>query len=389
MTFDPDHMTMVINKNGVSCNFDCDHCGVEAGDGTVSEDMTAANYAEVLERGAEAGYESLGVTGGIEPTLDWPRTEHILQEADELGYHTKMVTSAWWANDPKMAEDWIEDIKFSSLDQIDISYEVFHDEELQKYTSKDEETHEIIARATHMALEEDIDVRFYAFAPVDRAQENRANYAKLASELVSLQQKPVSLNYSANGFLDSISIGVCDELNIISGRTTKVGYADQRLPESSFETSKLIQKVGDWQCGEDLHQTVVLTDGEMVPCCDYGAENQRDQYKAGNAQVTTLEEFETAVSQDPHYSSIMGEGGFRELLRELSDNLNLIGSKNEKLERDEVEEWLSNISSNSDDVDLTEDQLEELQNDLEDIVLEREYTDMCRACNDIRDALTL
>jgi hypothetical protein len=106
------------------CTFECDHCFVW-GSPWQTGTMTLANIREILRQGVELGtVESIYFEGG-EPALYYSILLRGVQEARALGFHTGIVSNAYWANS---LEDALEVLKpFAGLlDDLSVSSDLFH-----------------------------------------------------------------------------------------------------------------------------------------------------------------------------------------------------------------------------------------------------------------------
>jgi hypothetical protein len=111
------------------CTFECDHCFVW-GSPWQTGTMTLANIREILRQGVELGtVESIYFEGG-EPALYYSILLRGVQEARALGFHTGIVSNAYWANS---LEDALEVLKpFAGLlDDLSVSSDLAKPEALQ------------------------------------------------------------------------------------------------------------------------------------------------------------------------------------------------------------------------------------------------------------------
>lgn len=119
---------MITNK----CNFYCDHCSVCAG-----PDVNDTLSDELIKKAIDQAYyipsiRVVAFTGG-EVTLYPEKLKMAIAYAHSKGFITRIVTNAWWANTQETAQKWCIELVNCGLDEINISYDDFHAEYLEKF----------------------------------------------------------------------------------------------------------------------------------------------------------------------------------------------------------------------------------------------------------------
>lgn len=108
------------------CNFACAHCSVGS-----NPRRSFPMSDDVLER-ALMGIRQIPTarvvvfTGG-ESTLQKSRLLRGIRMAHEVGYVTRLVSNGWWAKSPELAEAWVAELKAAGLDELNTSYDDFHE----------------------------------------------------------------------------------------------------------------------------------------------------------------------------------------------------------------------------------------------------------------------
>ena len=108
------------------CNFECKHCSVGSSPRTIMP-----MPREILERAFE-GLKSVPsarvvvFTGG-EPTLRLDMLLEGIRMAKERGLRARVVTNGWWASSPAKARDMVAKLKGAGLDEMNTSYDDFHE----------------------------------------------------------------------------------------------------------------------------------------------------------------------------------------------------------------------------------------------------------------------
>lgn len=119
---------MLTNK----CNFFCDHCSVCSG-----PDKNDVLSDEVIKKAIDQAYfipsiRVVSFTGG-EVTLYSEKLKMAISYAHEKGFITRIVTNAWWANSLEKSKEYCNELVFYGLDEINISYDDFHEEYLEQF----------------------------------------------------------------------------------------------------------------------------------------------------------------------------------------------------------------------------------------------------------------
>ena len=114
------------------CNFSCPHCSINAGPWH-SEVLPLDVVTRVLEEAYYISSIQLIVTTGGEPTLFPDHLRGLVKRASELSFITRVVTNAWWASTYEKARAFLDELKSLGLDELNISYDDFHDVFLRRY----------------------------------------------------------------------------------------------------------------------------------------------------------------------------------------------------------------------------------------------------------------
>ncbi len=112
------------------CNFSCKHCSVPADSG----ELLPIN---ILLKAIDDAYEIPSIhvivfTGG-EPTLFPNHLKTGIKYAADRGFVVRLVTNAWWAESYEKAKEFLDELRSLGLKELNISYDDFHLEWLNKY----------------------------------------------------------------------------------------------------------------------------------------------------------------------------------------------------------------------------------------------------------------
>lgn len=108
------------------CNFSCAHCSI--GSTPKTKFKMSDEVFEKMFEGIEK-IKSLRVivfTGG-EATVHPEMLHEGIKRSKKLGLVTRLVTNAWWAKTPEKAYTYLEKLVESGLDEINTSYDDFHE----------------------------------------------------------------------------------------------------------------------------------------------------------------------------------------------------------------------------------------------------------------------
>ncbi|MCX8136425.1 radical SAM protein [Pyrobaculum aerophilum] len=114
------------------CNFLCKHCSVGAGP-FHDELLPIETIEKVLDQAYFISSIKVVAAAGGEPTLYLSHLRTLLKKAADLSFITRVVTNAWWASTPQRAYHFLDDLRALGLEELNISYDDFHDEWLSRY----------------------------------------------------------------------------------------------------------------------------------------------------------------------------------------------------------------------------------------------------------------
>jgi hypothetical protein len=116
------------------CTFECDHCFVW-GSPWQNGTMTLQDIRHILQQARESGtVKSIYFEGG-EAFLYYPILLAGVQEAATLGFHTGIVTNAYWATSPEDAKQWLRPFA-GSLGDLSVSSDLYHYSEVVSRQAK-------------------------------------------------------------------------------------------------------------------------------------------------------------------------------------------------------------------------------------------------------------
>ncbi|HMJ76539.1 MAG TPA: radical SAM/SPASM domain-containing protein, partial [Iamia sp.] len=109
------------------CNYECGHCSVGSSPRT-KYPMPEEIFDRVIEGLDEVPTISLVAFTGGEPTLHKQKLFNAIRRVKEKKVTVRVVTNAWWASSDEKARQWVQDLKDAGLDEINTSFDDFHDE---------------------------------------------------------------------------------------------------------------------------------------------------------------------------------------------------------------------------------------------------------------------
>lgn len=216
---------MLTNK----CNFFCDHCSVCAG-----PDVNDVLSDELIQKAIDQAYfipsiKIVAFTGG-EVTLYPEKLKRAIAYAHSRGFITRIVTNAWWASTKEKANAYCQELADCGLDEINISYDDFHAEYLERFGG-----------------EQNV---IYAIQASQKAK------LSLLIGIVLSPQNNINGNY--------IQRHIEQKIEYFEGKVAPFGRAREKLPEEYFSTD---DKVED--CDEAGASLVILPTGEVAFCCGH------------------------------------------------------------------------------------------------------------------------
>jgi hypothetical protein len=118
------------------CTDECDHCflwGSPQARGTMTLDQVRA----VLHQAEDLGTVEMVYFEGGEPFLFYPIMVQGLREARAMGFKTGIVTNNYWATCVEDAMEWLRPIAEIGLDDLSLSSDLFHGEEMLTRAARD------------------------------------------------------------------------------------------------------------------------------------------------------------------------------------------------------------------------------------------------------------
>lgn len=365
-----DSLNIILNQEGMRCNFDCDHCGTRAGTGE-GRYLQSEDYKDILKNGI-GRYEEVVFTGGVEPTLLWnDLAEELVHEADRLGYNTRMVSNIWWANDHESAENWVQDFENAGLDVVTASYDQYHRQDLENITLNGEDAIDIGKRAIQVTENADTDMSFIAVSGNESRQETLDMYKEIASRLDNEYDEYVTFGFRDRGVAAIDVPGY--PVRVTLGTVQDQGFGAERLSEEELNFRQLNTNINEFSC--PASNTSVYPDGNITPCCGF-MEDSTENYSGAKAPDEEVGEAEKRFANDPMIDTIREEG-FGNMVRELN-SLSPGG---------EVEQFVSELSHNG-EVSLTREEEIEIKKKFVGAA-EESYAGTCTACKEFRDIFSV
>jgi hypothetical protein len=116
------------------CVYECDHCFLYCGPQTEGT-FTIAQIEEAIRQAVDTGINSIYVEGG-EPFLYYPLMLETLRLAKRHGLSTGIITNCYWATSERDAELWLRPLVDIGIDDLSVSDDVFHVEDIQNSPAK-------------------------------------------------------------------------------------------------------------------------------------------------------------------------------------------------------------------------------------------------------------
>jgi len=109
------------------CTHACEHCFVY-GSPLARGTFTRQRLADALSQAADLGTVEWIYFEGGEPFLHYPLLVDGVERAAHLGFHTGVVTNAYWAETEEDARLWLAPLRDLGLGEIAVSDDPLHDE---------------------------------------------------------------------------------------------------------------------------------------------------------------------------------------------------------------------------------------------------------------------
>jgi len=117
------------------CTYECDHCFVYSSPNSNGV-MKISDIREILKEAKKIGSIEIIYFEGGEPFLYYPTMLWGLREAKKAGCRSGIVTNAYWATSVEDAKEWLKPISKIGVDDLSISDDAFHYEELEENLAK-------------------------------------------------------------------------------------------------------------------------------------------------------------------------------------------------------------------------------------------------------------
>lgn len=219
------------------CNFYCDHCSVSCGPKR-NEVISWEQMKMAIDQACDIASIRLIVFTGGESSLYRRLLIDGITYVAQKGLMTRVVTNGWWAstsqNTKKVLKEWVD----AGLNEINISYDDYHLEYLEKYGG----------------------------------EQNILNIVKAADELnitaligtVINPKGKIRTNYLREKMINA---GFLGKIEYLEDFLFALGRAREKLPKESFYLAdEELKKKGCRDAGKTL---VVLPTGEITFCCGH------------------------------------------------------------------------------------------------------------------------
>ena len=124
--------TTLVFSTTYKCNFNCAHCSVSCST-NYKDSISLSTIKKAIDDAYKIPSIRLVVFTGGESSLFPDILEEGIKYAAEHGFVTRLVSNAWWAGSLKRAMEYISRWKECGLEELNISYDDFHDPYLKKY----------------------------------------------------------------------------------------------------------------------------------------------------------------------------------------------------------------------------------------------------------------
>jgi MoaA/NifB/PqqE/SkfB family radical SAM enzyme len=252
------------------CPIRCRYCGVNAGPHR-TERMSLDFIRRMIDQAKALALVQLVVFTGGEPFLLGEDLYTAIQYAADLGFHTRIVTNAYWATSFERACRVIEQLKRLGLTELNYSCDDFHQE----------------------------------FIPLERIRwaNDAARQVGVPALIAAkgLKRSTITPAYLEEFFgrpLASFCSGQANPTNdVVSwGITVPVGWESEHLTDDDLLWP---DREDCWtvRCRTVLKHIVIAPDGQMVICCGIGSE-EIPETVVGSAHENTLLQLITQANDD-------------------------------------------------------------------------------------------
>lgn len=217
------------------CPLRCAHCFARSSPQTTDQ-LSDDDLLRCVEDAARLGtVKRVGISGGGDPMLRPHTLQRVVARARELGLHTTVVTSAFWAPNLAQARRMLAPLAEAGLQRITLS----HDDAHAEFVSAEK-----VLAACRAAVDLGIEV----FVSIAREPD-----ARITRE-------------SVRQWLESEGVGDAGILVYETG-INSIGRALDDATHEQQEARKAGELAYRGPCFSVLRQTSITPDGKILPCC--------------------------------------------------------------------------------------------------------------------------
>ncbi|MFX0028431.1 MAG: radical SAM protein [Candidatus Hermodarchaeota archaeon] len=118
-----------------TCNYSCDHCFLYCSPNSQGT-FTLKQIREVLSEAKKIGTVEWIYFEGGEPFLYYPIMVEGIRLAKKEGFKVGIVTNSYWATSVEDAEIWLKNLSELDIDDLSVSNDTFHYENIDESLSK-------------------------------------------------------------------------------------------------------------------------------------------------------------------------------------------------------------------------------------------------------------
>ncbi|MFX1376821.1 MAG: radical SAM protein [Promethearchaeota archaeon] len=118
-----------------TCNYTCDHCFLYCSPNSQGT-FTLKQIREVLREAKKINTVEWIYFEGGEPFLYYPIMVESIRLAKKEGFKVGIVTNSYWATSVEDAEIWLKNLSELNIDDLSVSNDIFHYENIDESLSK-------------------------------------------------------------------------------------------------------------------------------------------------------------------------------------------------------------------------------------------------------------